>query len=64
MRYTPKNAVIKAKRRIEGVMFSKCSFIWMLYLDAKTMTYKDIIIPIIPQTEISLDNLISDSKEE
>jgi hypothetical protein len=64
MRNTPKNAVSKAKRRIDDVMFSNLFFIWRLYLDANTMTYKDNMIPIVPQIEISLDNSISDWKDE
>ncbi len=64
MRNTPKNAVSKAKRRIDDVMFSNRFFIWRLYLGANTMIYKDNMIPIVPQIEIILDNSISDWKDE
>lgn len=64
MRNTPKNAVIKAKTLIAGVIFSNCFFIRMLYLDAKIITYNDIIVPIIPQIEMSLEMPTSDWKDE
>ena len=63
MRKTPKDAVRKAKRRIDSVILFKRICIFRLYLYAKTITYKDIIIPIVPQTKMSLDKTISDWKE-
>ena len=69
MRNTTKNAVSKQKRRspqapVFDDMISNFSFVCSLYLAAQTMTYKDIIIPNVPQIEISLDNLISDWEDE
>ncbi len=55
----PKQAVSNENIRINGVIFSMRLIICTLYVEAKIMIYKDMKVPMIPQTKITVDSVVS-----